>query len=452
MGTRYLAETWLDALARLQRWDGDVAVSWVQARNRDRALTMLGATIRGGVKVGEIDYDYGRLQIRSRMQSARFTAQNLREGRVFREMGNREFRDVPASEGQAYWQTSGTRYGAIAPIPTPSYYAVISIADMDLVSQAQLSEPVFGSLPPYYPSGTDAVLDVLYGVTNDQIQRDTFNQIVIHLPYVAALIEQAVYVDGEGMAITIGGESAETVKGHRLQALWKIQAAEQIYQRASKVLTEPGQVVLPMEAEPHVFHASLQDPSGLMVDTVDHHRQYTAEEIGLPLLPEALPEALDFVASVWQNVTRTRLLNLRQVTAASQLGMSASAREDFVSRMSALADVFKAIQVDQSLYDQAAAKGLDPEATLARVRLATQRLLSAPDLNSASAAISILQNIVQVRTALQHEKTKMDLPTALAKLGIPFPAPWADIWERIRRRAVGALRELRQALESAAAS
>ena len=441
-------ETWLDAVSRLRRWDGDVAVSWVQAKNRNGESTLLGATIRAGVLVGEIEYDYGRLSIRSRMQSAQSVAHNLSEGRVFREMGEREFREVQATEGQAYWQTSGTRYGAIGPIPTPSYYASINIADQDLVSQAQLSEPVFGPLPPYYPSGTDAVLDVLYGQTKDQSQRDIFNQIVIHLPYTAAYLEQVVFIDGEGMVITVGGRSSDSVSGHKLWALWKIQASERTYKRESRILTESGQLSFPLDAEPHVFHVSLQDPYGLLVDSADHHRHYTAEEIGLPLAAEAVPEALDFVASVWLNVTRFRLLDLRRVTAASELARGATTREDFVSRMTALGDVLKAIQVDESLYDLTEAKGFPADATLAKLRLATERLLAPPERESASAAIGALQNVAQVRTALVHEKTKTDLPTALAKLGIPFPAPWGDIWELIRRRAVGALRELRLALES----
>ena len=55
-----------------------------------------------------------------------------------------------------------------------------------------------------------------------------------------------------------------------------------------------------------------------------------------------------------------------------------------------------------------------------------------------------------MRAALQHEeKAEPDLPTALARLSIKYPPEWSQAWEAIRHRAVGALRDLRQALESA---
>jgi hypothetical protein len=114
-----------------------------------------------------------------------------------------------------------------------------------------------------------------------------------------------------------------------------------------------------------------------------------------------------------------------------------------------LATVLKAIRVDDSLIDPAPAKGLAPDSSIGRLKLAVQKLLESPELDSATNALSVLQDIVSVRNAVQHPRGTNDLPTALAKLGIDHPPPsWGYAWEVVRHRAVAALRELRRALES----
>ena len=125
-------------------------------------------------------------------------------------------------------------------------------------------------------------------------------------------------------------------------------------------------------------------------------------------------------------------------------------RSDFSSRLSAFGDVVKAIRVDDSLIDTEAAKGLAEDSSIGRLKLAVQRLLKSPELDSATQALTVLQDIVRVRVAIQHQHAKPDLPTALARLGIDHPPPsWAYAWEVVRHRAVAALRDLRRALESA---
>jgi hypothetical protein len=127
-----------------------------------------------------------------------------------------------------------------------------------------------------------------------------------------------------------------------------------------------------------------------------------------------------------------------------------ASRSDFSSRLSAFGDVLKAIRVDESMIDSEAAKGLAEDSSIGRLKLAVQKLLKSPELDAATDALNILQDIVKVRNAVQHPHAKTDLPTALAKLGIGHPPPsWANAWEVVRHRAVAALRDLRRALESA---
>ena len=450
MATRWLKDTWVDALSRLDRWYGDLAVAWAEAPDRAGNWQLLGATIRGGVQAGDIEYRYETLRVRSRMQDPRGIAAMLREGRVLKAMGDREFREVQPTEGQAYWLTSGAVFGMAPPLPTPSYYFSLWIADQDLVSQSQLGQPAYGSGQPYYPTGADALTDVLYGVTRDQRQQYNFNQIVIHLPYTDAYIEGVAYVDGEGMIVSIGQGIHGRANGHRLQALWKIQESELSFRREARILTKAGTATIAMDTEPHDFNASLEDSLGLLVDTIEYRKRYDAGGVNAPLPLGALPEAFDFLASVWLNVFGEHLFQVRRVSPASELTAPVATREDFSSRMSAFGDVMKGIKVGDSLIDLAAAEGLAKDATLGRMKVALEKRLAAPELDTTIQAIGVLQDVVRVRVSLQHQEAKPDLPTSLAKLGIAFPAPWADVWEAIRHRAVTALRDLRNALESAA--
>lgn len=448
MGTRWMKDTWVDALSRLERWAGDVAVCWAEAPDRSGAWKILGVTVRGDTRVPDVEYRYEHLQLRSRLQPAADTARMLREGRVLKAMGDREYRDIQATEGQAYWLTSGAVFGMTGPFSTPSYYFSVYVSDQDLVAQAQLSLPVFGSDQPYYPTGEDALLDVLYGATRDQGRHELVNSIVIHLPYTDAFIRNATYIEGEGMVISVGEAVAGTARGHGMQAIWKIQASERSYQREARTLAAAGDVTLPLDVEPIYFAASLQDQYGLLVDSVERRRRIEIQSEGFTLPAEAIPEAFDFLASVWRNVTGHHLFEVRRVSPATELGAQAATRGDFSSRISAFADVLKAIRVDDSLIDTESAKRLAQESSLGRLKLAVQKLLVSPDLDTATSALSVLQDIVRVRVALQHQHAKPDLPTALASLGINYPVEWDEAWEQIRHRAVEALRDLRSAIES----
>lgn len=449
MGTRWMEDKWLDALSRLERWAGDIAVCWAEAPDRSGAWKILGVTVRGGSRVGDLEYRYEHLRLRSRQQPAVDTAKMLREGRVLNAMGDREFREIPPTEGQAYWLTSGAIFGMTGPLSTPSYYFSVYISDQDLIAQAQLSSPAFGSGQPYYPSGEDALLDVLYGVTRDQGRREIVNQIVIHLPYTDAFIHNAAYVDGEGMVISVGEAVPGTARGHGLQAIWKIQASERSYQRGARTLNGSGDITFPLPVEPIYFAASLQDPYGLLVDSLERRGMPEIQAGESPLPVEALPEALDFLASVWRNLTGHHLFEVRRVSPGSELGAPVATRAEFTSRMSAFADVLKAIRVDDSLIDPQASKGLAEDSSLGHLKLAVQKLLVPPDVDMAIAALGVLQDIVRVRASLQHQHAKPDLPATLAKLGITYPVNWSLGWEVIRHRAVGALRDLRHAVESA---
>jgi len=444
-------ENWASALSRLGRWLGDLALSWALVRDgHDDPWQMLGITVRGGTTVPERTYEYAHLKLQSRMQRADLIAESLRAGHFTRPSGEREFREIPLAEGTGNWLASGAIYGMTGTLPTPSYYFTVNLADQQLVAKGRLSEPGYGpNQQPYYPTGDDALWDVLYGMSRHQGRRDLVNQVVIHLPYPDAAIERLEYVEGEGVVVTIGEGGSGWAPGHLLQALWKMHLSETTYQRAAKVLTQAGGITFPMGAEPAYFALSLQNEEGWLVDSIERLWRSEAPAAPDPLPADALPEAFDFLASVWHNLTSHRLFEVHLLSPAAGLTASVASRNDFSSRLTELAEVLKSIKVDDSLIDQKHIGGLAKDSSIGRVKLAVQRRLKSADLDSAVAALDVLQDIVRLRVALQHPHGDPDLPTALARLSISHPPEWSQAWETIRHRTVSALRDLRQALQSA---
>jgi hypothetical protein len=452
MATRRLdGEGWADALSRLERWrNEDLAVCWALVRaSKEEPWTMLGITVRGGTTVPHRDYEYANLKLLSRMRRGPEIAEQLRTGYLSAPVGEREFRQIGAADGTAEWLTSGAIWGMTGPLPTPSYYFAVQIEGQQIISRGRLSEPAYGPGQLYYPSGDDAMLEVLYGTTRHQGRRDLVNQAVIHLPYDDARIESVAYVDGEGVVVRIGEGGKGWASGHELQALWKIQFSETSYRRAGQAITHAGNVTFGVGTEPAYFAASLQNEEGLLVDYIERNVQPEAANELVPLPSEALNDAFDFLDSVWRNVTNKDLLEVHRVSSVARLTVTVKNRSDFSGRLSDLAEVFKAIKVDDSFIDAKLAKDLTPDKSLGRLKVAVQKLLKSPDADVATRAVEVLQDIVRVRAAIQHEDAQPDLPTSLARLGIKHPADWPQAWEVVRHRAVDALRDLRQALESA---
>jgi hypothetical protein len=364
-------------------------------------------------------------------------------------MGYREFREIGLGEGSAEWLTSGAVWGMVGPLQTPSYYFSVQVANQQLESKGRLSEPAYGPGQLWYQSGLDALLEVLYGITRHQSRRDQLNQVVIHLPYDDAYIQSIRYADGQGVVVSIAEGGQGWASGHELQALWQIHLTETRYRRAAQAITHAGEVTFHAGAEPAYFAASLQNEDGLLVDYIERFAQADASAEPVPLPSDALPEAFDFLASVWLNVTDKHLFDVHRVSPAARLTTPVANRADFSSRMSDFADVAKAMNVDDSFIDPKVARDLTPDKSLGRLKVAAKKLLKSPDVDVAIRALDVLQDIIRVRAALQHEKAEPDLPTSLARLGIKYPPDWPQAWEFVRHRAVSALRDLRQSLESA---
>jgi hypothetical protein len=450
MATRRLNEGWAAALNRLeeQRRSDRLAVCWALVRQNDPWWSLLGVTVRGGVTVPDKDYQYAHLKLHSRMERGSVIASLLRSGRIQGGAGGREFEEISDDHGTAYWLTSGAPFGMTGPLSTPSYYFSYPIVPHERIGWGQLSEPASGPGQLYYPTAEDALADVLYGMTRHQGRRDIHNQIVIHLPYDDAYIEQVDYVNDKGVVVQIGEGGKGWASGHELQALWSIQFTETSYRRAVQLINHAGSVTFHTGAEPAYFAASLQNEAGLLVDYIERQLQPITSGEQTPLPADALHDALDFLDSVWRNVTGKNLIETHRLGPSARLAAPVTNRSDFESRLSDLADVLKAAKVDDSYIDPKLAKDLTPDKSLGRLKIALIKVLSIPEAEVATQAVEVLQNILRVRAALQHVEARPDLPTALASLGITSTADWAQTWQVVRHRAVDALRDLRQALET----
>lgn len=169
----------------------------------------------------------------------------------------------------------------------------------------------------------------------------------------------------------------------------------------------------------------------------------------LPLPPLAVPEALDSLDWAWRLGFEQPLFERPQLTSVADATLAAAGREDLVTRLSNLANVLDAARVDDILLPAAHSNA---RGALNRMKLALGRKLTDPDKSAAQDAVDELRAVVQLRVALQHKTTTStrhpDQETALARLGLDFPANPSVAWERVRRTVVDAAAAIRRALRA----
>ena len=166
----------------------------------------------------------------------------------------------------------------------------------------------------------------------------------------------------------------------------------------------------------------------------------------LLLPPMALPDAFDHLEAVWRNAfgTNHRLLHPTAFRAIAQLGQPCNTLDEFESRLSDLAAIFKGMTIPDDILNKDASS-LTKDQTLDRM-LACEKLseLDEPDKQAYEWGIRILRTINKVRNIRQHAN-KLDLINALNELGIPYPpSSWGEAWDRIRERTVEALTIIRE--------
>jgi hypothetical protein len=168
-------------------------------------------------------------------------------------------------------------------------------------------------------------------------------------------------------------------------------------------------------------------------------------------VPEALPEALDFLHATWCLAfgKKRRLLRLRSATDTTTLVASCNTRKDFVACMSALDDAIKSMRID----DEVLAEGdlskdeTKGDKTLNRLEACLRNKVA--DLGQREAgiqAVAVLRSANRIRVALQHSGRSEELPKALAALDLSSTDDWAACWTAVREHVTEALVDLRRAI------
>lgn len=150
--------------------------------------------------------------------------------------------------------------------------------------------------------------------------------------------------------------------------------------------------------------------------------------------PADLPDALDTLSAYWKLAfgKQYHLVSFHSLSGASELSLHCENREEFKSRLSALADIFDKLKIDENLLpdttpDDRKIGSINRLETVLKVRLPVE------DHKELLQAIGILRQTRRVRVALQHTGGNSTLASELAKLGIhDAPPNWRDAWDKIR--------------------
>jgi hypothetical protein len=123
--------------------------------------------------------------------------------------------------------------------------------------------------------------------------------------------------------------------------------------------------------------------------------------------------------------------------------------DEFESRLSDLADVLKALQVDDALLPGGAT--IPKEETFNRITAVIEQRLLGAEKARAVHAIRTLRAVVDLRNAAQHSEAAGKRPTALSKLGLRFPiTDYGETWDQVRAKSIDALAAIRAAVDTLA--
>lgn len=443
MATRRLeGENWDTALLRLKAYRHPVAVAWAADRIHENRVFEL--CVREAIGAVECRYLYDQLDIGVAIVPGAEAAKRLREGAL---TGDVHFIPPTVSDGgTADWVTSNYPYGVTSTLDVPSYHFDISL-NMGGKAIPDLGAPLFGGHRPYYPAGSDALAELLYGITRHQKAINFWPHIVIRLPYLRASIRNLYYVDREGITVEIHERESGGASGHELHVAWMLHDSDSRLSRDVLPVAGPASLVVQTKAEPSYISAALLSESGEHIDSRERYR--SAQTLpSVSLHPSALPEAIDFLASVWKDVFGQRLLVMRTTAAAAAVVLPVETRSDFESRLSSVSVLLKSINVPDSLLSPGDAS-IDPSYSVERMKSALRTRLTGAERDTAIKALGVFAQVNDIRVALQHPETaRRDLPATLARLNIAFPPEWPAAWDTVRTHLITALANVRNALSS----
>ena len=172
------------------------------------------------------------------------------------------------------------------------------------------------------------------------------------------------------------------------------------------------------------------------------------EEHTVPVLSAiALPEAIEFLDAVWRLRMGHRLQSATRPTSLAALALPCGGREEFESRLSSLAEVFKAWHVPDDLVGDDSSKISGP---LERLEACLRARVDRTELKTALNGLDALRYVNRLRNALQHNVSQPthSLEACCRRLGVPYPPrEWSKAWDAVRSSCASALALIRQTLQ-----
>lgn len=172
------------------------------------------------------------------------------------------------------------------------------------------------------------------------------------------------------------------------------------------------------------------------------------QEYTLPAVLSSLtlPEALDFLDICWRLAfdKHKALFRFKSALDMAMLSLSCTTRDELSTRLSALANILKSMDVPDELLS-AAKRQIPKDQTFTRLLDCLEGRLDAADYQACQAAVRVLRAVNDIRTAFQHNATARPLPAVLGMLALPYPLPACnEAWDCIRAKTAEALGVIRE--------
>jgi len=168
---------------------------------------------------------------------------------------------------------------------------------------------------------------------------------------------------------------------------------------------------------------------------------------------EALPEALDFLNTVWRLAfgKDAQLLHLRRAADAAALVSECTTRKDLAACMSALDDVLKSMQIPDELLSESDRERneMKGDKTLNRLQASiSNKVADIGPRQAAIDAVATLRYASRIRVTLQHSGRSHELPELLEAFGLSLDDDLMRMWAEIRAKVTDALIDVRKAIET----
>jgi hypothetical protein len=165
------------------------------------------------------------------------------------------------------------------------------------------------------------------------------------------------------------------------------------------------------------------------------------QSIEVPVSPFTLPASLDYLDAVWRLHFGSQLVIPPGVERSARLAFTATTSEEADSRLSALAELLKNLDVPGT-------PGVGGHA-LERLKAYLLTHLPAESHPRITDAVEILDAARSLRVGGQHHAASPGFIAACSRLGLRYPiSDWSEAWSRIQSMAAVAINAIRDEIQA----